>query len=132
MNKFLNKSETTNIVNVKVSHIRPIYQNLKDWMSDTKNVYIGRKGIVFIDKKRFPEKDSIWANPFKIGKHGDRSEVLKKYENYILQKIISDNLENDLLSLQGKNLGCWCFPEKCHGEILRDLISKKLSEKTIP
>ena len=25
---------------------------------------------------------------------------------------------NDLHELEGKTLGCWCKPEKCHGDIL--------------
>lgn len=46
------------VVNVKVAFIRPEYQNLKEWMQDDKNVYIGRKGIVFVDGKRFPNECS--------------------------------------------------------------------------
>lgn len=46
------------VVNVKVAFIRPEYQNLKEWMQDNKNVYIGRKGIVFVDGKRFPNECS--------------------------------------------------------------------------
>lgn len=26
---------------------------------------------------------------------------------------------------QGKTLGCWCSPKKCHGDILVELIEKK-------
>jgi hypothetical protein len=45
-------------------------------MNDEKNYYIGRSGVVFINKKRFPEKSSIFANPYKIGKDGDRNNVI--------------------------------------------------------
>ncbi len=107
------------IVNCKVKHIRPKYNNLFEWMNDENNIYIGRKGVVFIDKKRFPEKSSIFANPFKIGKDGSREEVLVKYRHYITN---NETLINELLSLQGKNLGCWCCPEMCHGNILLELI----------
>ena len=41
--------EKTVVVNVKVSNIRPKYKHLKEWIQDSNNVYIGRKGIVFID-----------------------------------------------------------------------------------
>jgi len=108
----------TKVVNVKVAHIRPAYENLKEWMDDEKNVYIGRRGVVFVNKERFPKKDSIWANPYKIGKDGDRKEVLEKYEAYIRNKIEEEGLQNELKKLSGKNLGCWCYPEKCHGDIL--------------
>jgi hypothetical protein len=42
------------VVNCKVQYIRPKYNNLKEWMNDPNNIYIGRGGVVFIDKKRFP------------------------------------------------------------------------------
>jgi hypothetical protein len=49
-----------------VSNIRPNYKNLEEWCNDPNNVYIGRKGIVFIDSERYPKYDSIWSNPYKI------------------------------------------------------------------
>lgn len=73
----------TTLCNVKVQYIRPKYKDLKDWMSDSENVYIGRGGIVFVDGARFPKMSSEWANPFKIGRDGDRREVIEKYETYI-------------------------------------------------
>ena len=73
---------------MKVQHIRPKgYENLRAWCTDESNEYIGRRGVVFIDKKRYPEEDSVWANPYKIGKDGDRDEVLEKYEEYIWGKM---------------------------------------------
>lgn len=116
----------TLVVNVRVSYIRPLYKNLKEWCKDSKNVYIGRAGIVFVDKERFPKQASIWANPYKIGKNGTREEVLKKYEKYIRKKIKNENLQEQLLQLKGKNLGCWCHPEACHGDILVKLIEQNL------
>lgn len=65
---------STLCVNVKVQYLRPQYQNLKQWCEASPNhVYIGRRGIVFIDNVRYPPRDSIWANPFKVGqdKNGD-------------------------------------------------------------
>lgn len=118
------------VVNVKVAYIRPAYNNLSDWMKDNNNVYIGRKGIVFVDGKRFPDKDSVWHNPYKITTEYNRSQVLSLYELYI-RKRIESNIEIDgktylehLLSLRGKNLGCWCAPEPCHGDILIKLIDE--------
>lgn len=118
------------VVNVKVKHIRPEYNNLEDWMQDNNNVYIGRRGIVFINKERYPKADSPFANPFKITKTETREDVINKYRIYI-EKQIENNPEliNELLKLKGKNLGCWCFPEKCHGDILIELINKYSEEK---
>lgn len=115
-------TQTTRVVNVKVANIRPDYNNLKEWMEDENNVYIGRKGIVFIDGKRFPEKDSIFANPYKINDKETREIVISKYRTYILDKLKDDRVKTELMKLKGKNLGCWCAPEMCHGDVLKELI----------
>lgn len=114
------------VVNCKVKYIRPKYNNLKEWMDDPDNVYIGRKGIVFIDGKRFPSFSSKFANPYKVGKNGNRKEVIEKYKKYMSHKIEKDeSLLSELLLLKGKNLGCWCHPEACHGDVLLKLIQEK-------
>lgn len=124
-----NTSEDTKVVNCKVQYIRPKYKNLKEWTADANNVYIGRKGIVFIEnannkKERYPKEDSIWANPFKITKDRDRDQVLILYKNYIKEKLENNpELIKSLLELESKNLGCWCHPEACHGNILVELIN---------
>ena len=33
------------VVNCKVKYIRPEYNNLKEWMDDENNYYIGRGGV---------------------------------------------------------------------------------------
>lgn len=114
----------TIVTNVKVNNIRPQYSNLKEWCEDCNNIYIGRKGVVFIDKIRFPYESSIWANPFKITKESGRDECIEQYEKYIRKKIIDENLIEELLKLKGKKIGCWCKPEKCHGDVLLKLIEE--------
>jgi hypothetical protein len=116
----------TQVVNVKISNIKPQYKNLSEWMKKKdENVYIGRKQIIFIDGIRFPLYDSIWANPYKITENQSREQVLKLYLEYIEKKLESDNnLVEELLKLKGKKLGCWCKPECCHGDILVKLIEK--------
>lgn len=118
------------VCNVKVAHIRPQYNNLKDWCANPDNVYIGRAGIVFIKNEagnnvRYPSRDSIWANPYKITSDATRDVVLEKYEVYIRERLRTEpELVQRLLSLEGKNLGCWCTPEACHGDILLKLINE--------
>ena len=51
--------------------------------------------------------------------------MIAKYKKYITEKLENDDLLiSELLSLKGKNLGCWCYPEMCHGNILLELIDK--------
>ncbi len=113
------------VENVKVKFIRPKYDNLKEWMQDNNNVYIGRGGVVFVDNERYPKEKSVWSNPFKIGKDRNRDEVLDKYEKYIRDLLKKNSkLIEELLMLKGKNLGCWCVPNKCHGHILLKIINE--------
>lgn len=120
------------VVNVKVKYIRKLgYDNLKEWMDDEKNVYIGRKGIVFIENQRFPKRDSFFANPFKVDKKtNDRETPLRKYREYIEERINSEERElifSELKKLKDKKLGCWCKGEnddKCHGDVLVEIIEK--------
>lgn len=116
---------STTVVCVKVANIRPEYHDLQEWMADPQNVYIGRRGIVFIDGERFPKKDSKFANPFKITKDETRRDVLKKYSRWLRGQIKNGTItKEDLLFLKGKTLGCWCCPEPCHGDILKCIVDK--------
>lgn len=110
------------VCNVRVKHIRPKYDNLKEWCEDPNNYYIGRRGIVFVDGKRYPPQDSLFANPYKAGRDGTLEEVLAKYRVYIVDKI---NNGLNIEVLRGKNLGCWCSPNPCHGDILLELLNSK-------
>lgn len=113
------------VKNCKVKYIRAEgYKDLKDWVNDPNNVYIARRGVVFVDGQRFPPRDSKFANPFKIGRDGDRATVLKKYRRWLEQSFLSGQITvEDLWTLRGKNLGCWCKPDRCHGDILIELIN---------
>ena len=115
----------TCVCNVKVKFIRPQYQDLSEWMADSNNVYVGRKGIVFINGERFPKKDSLWANPYKINKDSTRETVIDRYKKYIIEKLENDDkLMEELKLLKGKTLGCWCHPEECHADVLVKLVNE--------
>jgi hypothetical protein len=71
------------------------------------DVYIGRPGK--------------WGNPFVVGKDGTRSEVIAKYQEWLLNQ---PYLIAALPELRGKVLGCWCHPLPCHGDVLAELANK--------
>jgi len=75
-------------------------------------IYIGRQ-MRFL---RLPR--SKWANPFKIGRDGTRTEVITIYRDHLLSR---PELIAALPELRGKDLACWCAPEPCHGEVLLEL-----------
>lgn len=56
-------------------------------------------------------RGSRWGNPFKIGVHGTRDEVIARYEREVLPLV-------DLRPLRGKHLVCFCAPQRCHADIL--------------
>ena len=70
---------------------------------DPYDVYIGRGG-----------HGAKWGNPFVIGQHGTRDEVIAKYEAWL-------PTQPALLALikkqHGKDWSCWCAPLPCHCDI---------------
>ena len=117
----------TRVVCVNVKDIRPKYQNLKEWIEDPNHEYIARGGPVFIGGARYPKHDSVWANPFKVGRDGTREEIIELYRQHIQQKLDSNEITREQLeALRGKTLGCWCKPEPCHGDILLEFLGEVL------
>ncbi len=76
------------------------------------DTYIGR------ENRRLGLKESIWHNPFFIGKDGTREEVIAKYRKRLLNR---PALLNRVKELKGKVLGCYCKPLPCHGDVLVEL-----------
>lgn len=66
------------------------------------SVYIGR--------------GSKWGNPFKIGVDGDRREVIEKFEKWFIED--PARVRDAKIELRGRNLVCYCAPQKCHGDFL--------------
>lgn len=60
-------------------------------------------------------RGSKWGNPFRIGVHGTREQVIDRYEQWLLDQ---PELLAELGELYGLRLGCWCAPRRCHGEVL--------------
>lgn len=79
------------------------------------DVYIGRGGP--------------WGNPFRIGVHGDRAEVIEKFRAHLLYRLSTESaLAVKLQQLRGKVLGCWCKPETCHGDVLVEVLESGFGE----
>ena len=56
-------------------------------------------------------RGSPWGNPFRIGVHGNRAEVIERFRCETLPTL-------DLQPLRGKSLVCYCAPLPCHGDVL--------------
>ena len=83
-------------------------QDLGAWMEDPRNLYVGRKC-------NGHNKASYWQNPFRISSSCSRENAISKYRVLLEQDM---EMQSKLISLSNKNLGCWCLPLPCHGEIL--------------
>jgi hypothetical protein len=58
-------------------------------------------------------RGSPYGNPFVIGQHGTRDQVINRFVAEIIPTL-------DLKPLKGKDLVCFCKPQRCHGdELLR-------------
>lgn len=68
-------------------------------------------------------RGSKWGNPYQIPQDGDRDRVCWCYEQHYIKfkPSIIDNIE----SLEGKVLGCYCSPQRCHGDELAKRANKE-------
>jgi hypothetical protein len=60
-------------------------------------------------------RPSKWGNPYLIGEHGDRDEVIRRFEEHLLR---TPDLMAALPELRGRDLVCWCAPKPCHADVL--------------
>jgi hypothetical protein len=85
--------------------LRGPHNNLIEW-ADAAGLYVR------IDRR------GPWGNPFELPADGDRDAVIANYENHYLP--YKPSLLDQLHELKGKALGCWCAPEPCHGDVLKN------------
>ena len=106
----------TKVVNIrKAELVKSGYKDFEDWSKSKDHVYIGRNMNVYV-KGTLASK---WKNPFPVKKYG-LEKSLELYEEHIRKS----GLVNEVCELKGKTLGCWCKPQKCHGDILVKLIKE--------
>jgi len=78
------------------------------------DVYIGR--------------GSILGNPFVIGEHGTRTEVIRLYKTYFYDQLEkNETFKQAVLACKGHILGCFCKPQACHGDIIKEYLDSVIS-----
>ncbi len=94
-----------------------------------KEIYLDRKykdKIVHCKRQSYDVyigRPTIYKNPFFIGKDGNRQEVIEKFKAYFLNRIVTDSqFKSAIRKLNGKVLGCWCYPKDCHGRIIMEYL----------
>lgn len=115
------------VVNVRKENLtKRGYSDFKHWVDATPaHVYIGRNMSFYVKGTI----NSKWRNPYTVKKLG-RDQCLARYRERIVngvdEKGRTNTLRHELGELSGKELGCWCHPEPCHGHVLADLVKEFL------
>jgi hypothetical protein len=91
--------------------------------TDAFDVYIGRAGHGY---------DGYFGNPIRFGHkccvcgqvHVDngqgRDDLLACYKQWLWRRLNTDDeFRARVAGLQGKKLGCFCKPKKCHGDVIK-------------
>jgi hypothetical protein len=93
-----------------------------------------RKTIV-VNIKTYPKRDYIYigrgspfGNNYKIGKDGTRDEVCEKHKRDFYKKLKNERFRRQVLALKGEKLGCYCKPERCHGDTIVEYLEGGVCE----
>ena len=109
-------------VNIRKVHLNKIgYKCLMEWNLNPKNIYIGRDMTHYV-------KGAVglkWQTPFTVKEYGIK-KCLEMYEEKIRK---TPELMLSINELEGMQLGCWCNPSPCHGDILIKLFMEINSEQ---
>lgn len=97
---------------------------------NVKGLTPNKPGVTYVGRDWNGWNRSPLANDNHIGRDGSRSEVIEKYKVWLREQYRlggAVKIELDMLSRkysEGQNivLGCWCTPEPCHAEFIRDAI----------
>lgn len=90
--------------------------NIRNKTGSPDEVYVGRPGI--------------FGNPFLLGKHGDRDMVVTLHESYMITRMgINPEFREQIRSLYGKTLMCFCAPRNCHAYNLAAMADQLANEE---
>lgn len=82
---------------------------------------------------KYGGRPTILGNPFEVGKHGARGECCDMHQSWLITgrwrhikdvdcPAATETLRAKVLemipSLRGQDLECWCWPNRCHMEVI--------------
>lgn len=82
------------------------------------------KSALYIGRAMPGLRGSKYQNPYKIGRDGNRPEVLVKYRAHAEAEIAKDPYWLDEFK-QAEDVCCWCAPLPCHADVLLELANKE-------
>ena len=78
------------------------------------NIYRGKFDL-YIGRSRRNEPRNKWSNPSILNDESQREQVVHEHLIHLLNQIYNGEITvEELLALQGKVLGCFCYPKLCH------------------
>lgn len=85
------------------------------------------KGLKSTANFEYIGRGSYWGNPYSMYDYSDeensRDEVIRKFKYDFDYDKFPKKEKQEVYKLVGKRLGCFCKPEKCHGDVLADFLN---------
>lgn len=76
-----------------------------------------------------PPESGCFGNPYPVKIHG-RKLCLELYRIYFHKRIAEDaDFKAAVINLRGKRLGCFCKPDSCHGDIIKEWLDKEFKDE---
>jgi hypothetical protein len=82
------------------------------------------------------DRSSVLGNPYYIGRHGNRAQVIQKYREWLADKLIQNDPNCEvcrefyrlfqIAKFGDLVLACWCKPKACHADVIKSAIEWKL------
>jgi hypothetical protein len=109
------------VVSVRKAALRAAgHEDFLDWLATPGHVYIGRNMAFYVRGA----DASKWRNPYTLKKY-TLEDSLARYEELIRGGPLWDQL-GELREVA--ELGCWCAPGPCHGNVLQKLLRERFGE----
>jgi len=88
------------------------------------------RNFEYVGRARKDLPGSPLANPFRMNGEADRAKVIEQYRRWLWQQCQSDTpAYRELMRLVARyqagqtiRLACWCFPKRCHAQVIKRAI----------
>lgn len=95
--------------------------NLEHLDDDDINIYIGD------ENHAYNLQPSPFRNPYRTTEYG-RFEAVEHYRMYFYHRYLEEpEFRKQAHELEHDDLGCWCYPDACHGTVIADLLNEHIS-----